>query len=246
MATAEQEAEKAARVAKASGGNDLEVFRSTYERALAERQERLSRDAHASWRAMDGWPRVTSEEDWLAVVKQASEDLDNGAFLIDRLGAQRHLDPVLAAVLLGLRRRLVEEYEVTTAAELLLVDSAVLSYSWMLRVNGWLGDMAGCLEREFFSQESLMAVLPGNRPVEVKHVRGLLVEEIVERIVDRLMPLAERANRSLLRNLAALRDGSCRVPSVRWRRAFGESDAADAAPKFSLGAFGQTGAERGV
>ena len=37
-------------------------------------------------------------------------------------------------------------------------------------------------------------------------VRGLQVEEIVERIVDELMPLLDRANRMMLRNLKALDD----------------------------------------
>ena len=37
-------------------------------------------------------------------------------------------------------------------------------------------------------------------------VRGLQVEEMVERIVDKLMPLLDRANRMMLRNLKALDD----------------------------------------
>jgi len=37
-------------------------------------------------------------------------------------------------------------------------------------------------------------------------VRGLRVEEIVERIVDKLMPLLDRSNRMMLRNLKALQD----------------------------------------
>jgi hypothetical protein len=60
----------------------------------------------------------------LAVVRTASDDYDAGAFLLDRLGAQRHLDPPLMAVLLTLRRRLIDEYGATAAAELMLIDSA--------------------------------------------------------------------------------------------------------------------------
>jgi len=37
-------------------------------------------------------------------------------------------------------------------------------------------------------------------------VRGLQVEEIVERIVDQLIPLEDWANRMMLRNLKALDD----------------------------------------
>jgi hypothetical protein len=108
-------------------------------------------------------------------------------------------------VVLGLRRRLVEEHGATTAAELMLVDSAVLAYYHQLRINGWLGDLAGWLEREFFAKPSLSATTAGNYGREVDQVRGLTVEDIVERIIEQLMPLLDRSNRMLLRNLKALK-----------------------------------------
>ena len=37
-------------------------------------------------------------------------------------------------------------------------------------------------------------------------VRGLRVEEIVERLAEKLMPLLDRSNRMMLRNLKALRE----------------------------------------
>ncbi len=43
-------------------------------------------------------------------------------------------------------------------------------------------------------------------------MRGLTVEYIVERIVERLMPLLDRSNRMLLRNLKALK-AMCEAPT---------------------------------
>src|SRR4051812_2648597 len=40
---------------------------------VAERHERLERDAHASWRSMEGWANVTTEEEWRTVVHQADD-----------------------------------------------------------------------------------------------------------------------------------------------------------------------------
>jgi hypothetical protein len=57
-----------------------------YERILAARHERLGRDASASWRAIEGWGNVTTEEEWQAAVVQADDDYDSGQFLLDRLG----------------------------------------------------------------------------------------------------------------------------------------------------------------
>src|SRR5262249_27039865 len=104
----------------------LDQLGEVHRQIVAERHRRLERDAHASWRAMEGWGNVTTEEEWQAAVIQADEDYTSGQFLLDRLGARRYLDPPLAAVLLSLRRQLVEEHGAETAAELMMVDMAVL------------------------------------------------------------------------------------------------------------------------
>jgi hypothetical protein len=80
-----------------------------------------------------------------------------------RLGAERHLDPPLMAVLLTLRRRLIDEYGATTAAELVLIDSAVLSYYHMFRINRWVGDLGRWLEAEFFGGEGLSVRVQGQK-----------------------------------------------------------------------------------
>ena len=122
-------------------------------------------------------------------------------------GPQRYLDPPLMAVLLALRRRLVEEHGAETAAELMMVDMAVLSLLPPMRVTGWIGDFSQWLESEFFRKGSL-TVRPhemADGKIGVK-VRGLRVEEIVERLAEKLMPLLDRSNRMMLRNLKALRE----------------------------------------
>ena len=103
MPSAETEALAVAQAAPrdADGGLDMAVYREAYQRALAERQQRLRTDAQATLQAVDGWSRIESEEDWLATVEQADADLDSGAFLIGRLGAEQYLDPVLMAALLS-------------------------------------------------------------------------------------------------------------------------------------------------
>jgi hypothetical protein len=191
----------------------MDQLRAEYERILAERHERLERDAHASWRSMEGWGNVTTQEEWLAVVVRADQDFDDGQFLLSRLGAARYLDPPLMAVLLRLRRRLIDEHGANTAAELMMVDMAVLSYYHQLRITGWIGDFAQALEAEFFRRGGLGVKLhdQANARRDVK-VRGLAVEEIVERLAEKLMPLLDRSNRMMLRNLKAL-ESRCQPPT---------------------------------
>jgi hypothetical protein len=213
MARAEDEAEAVAMAAEVEGGLEgtrrFEIFREEYQRRLAERHRTLERDAAASARAMDGWALVEDREAWLALVRKAADDLDDGSFLIDRLGAERHLDPAMMAMLLVLRRRLIDEHGAQTAAELMMVDLAVLSYYHTLRINGWIGDLAQWLEGEFFAKGSL-TIRPQNAPENYRHhdrkLPPLWVEHIVERLSEQLLPLLDRSNRIMLRNLKALRE----------------------------------------
>src|SRR5919109_4668206 len=99
------------------------------------------------------------------------------------------------AVLLSLRRRLIEEHGATTAAELMIIDSAVLAFYHQLRVTGWLGDLSIWLEHEFFGLQGLTAKLKDRHGYGAESIRGLKAEDIVEQLVERLLPLLDRCNR---------------------------------------------------
>jgi hypothetical protein len=180
-------------------------YLAEYERLLAERHKRLMTDARAAWRAMDGWSTVKTREEWEQAVADASESYQRGAFLIDQLGAERHLDPPLMAVLLVLRRRLVDEHEARTAAELMLIDLAVIAYYHTLRINGWVGTFAALIEHEFFQQEGPSAKLQKRYGRGSHEIQGLRVEDYIHRVGEELLPLLDRCNRMMLRNLKALK-----------------------------------------
>ena len=216
MPTAAQEAYEVAEAARdANGEPDWELYQAEYERRLAERHQRLMTDARAAYRAMDGWGGIGASEDWERAVAKAKEDYAGGVFLIEQLGAERHLDPTLMAVLLVLLRRLIDEHGATTAAELMLIDLAVISYYHTLRINGWVGNFAALIEHEFFDKEGPSAKFEKRYGRGSREIRGLRVEDHVHRIGEQLLPLLDRCNRMMLRNLKALkalRDGP--APSV--------------------------------
>ena len=215
MPSADDEALAAAEAAprEPDGALDREVFRDAYTRGLAERRERLRRDARATFRALDGWRGVRTEEQWAATLQQAPEAIRSGEFLLERLGGFRYLDPGLMAVLLAFREQLICDHGAKTAAEVMLVDSALISYYHTIRISGWIGDIAAQLEGELFGEDGL------NARFAKRHgraqIQGLEAEALVGRIADTLMPLLDRSNRMLIRNLKALRalqDGA--APSV--------------------------------
>ena len=51
---------------------------------------------------------MRSEEDWMLVCEESREAYESGGFLLERLGADRYLDPKLMATILSLRRRLLK------------------------------------------------------------------------------------------------------------------------------------------
>jgi hypothetical protein len=148
---------------------------------------------------MEGWQRITTPEAWVETAEQAGRDYRNGRFFIERLGGSRHLDPELMAVLWSIRQQLIAEGR-KSAAEHMLADVAVTAYYNSVRIQRWIGDLAIAIENEFFGQSG-----PSARFEErYGRVEGLVLEAQLERMAEELLPLQERANRMLLRNLKAL------------------------------------------
>jgi hypothetical protein len=183
----------------------LEAPRPDAPAKIRPKAEQFLWDARATHRAMEGWKRVRSPKHWAKIMKESAEEYESGRFLLERLGAHRHLDPKLMATLVALRRRLIAEWHVTTSAETMLVDVAVLSYYHSLRVNGWIGDLALRIEHEFFADGAFGEVVEMVRQTSRRRGR-LLVEERVQRIAEQLMPLLDRANRTMIRNLKAIKE----------------------------------------
>jgi hypothetical protein len=120
-----------------------------------------------------------------------------------RLGGHRFLDPELMVALLMLRRLPMDEHAPATAADMLLIDTAVLSYFHLLRVNGWVGNLAAMVEIEFFGNVGLQTAFKVSNGHQLGRVKGLRITEHVERIGEQLMPLMDRSHRMMLRSLNA-------------------------------------------
>jgi hypothetical protein len=181
--------------------------------AEAEEQDRLRRlhwaminqalsdNSMAVTRAMHQWyPR---EDDRERHVERVMTRYEDGSFLINRLGAEGVIDQDLVVVLLDLRRRLIDEYG-DTPASVMLVDRAVAAYQNFIRISGWTGNTALMVEAEFFGRDKPSAEFQDRHGRGGREIRGLTVEEYINRLGQDLIPLAERCARVMREALAAL------------------------------------------
>src|SRR6266571_89190 len=159
----------------------------------------LSDNSLAVVRAMRRFRSETEHEQ----VERVLTSYEDSSFLIDRLGAGLVVDQDLAVVVLDLRRRLIEEYSDTPAA-MMQIDRAVVAYQNFIRVTGWTGNTALMVEAEFFGRNRPIPQFQDRHGQEGRKIRGLTVEEYINRLGQDLIPLAERCGRVMREALAAL------------------------------------------
>src|SRR5712671_7293430 len=155
----------------------------------------LNDNSLAVFRAMRRFRGETAQEQ----VERVLTSHEDGSFLIDRLGAGLVVDQDLAVVLLDRRRRLIDEYG-TGPAAMMLIDRAVSAYRDFIRISGWTGNTALMVEAEFFGRDRPLAGFRDSHG----EIRGLTVEEYINRLGQDLIPLAERCARVMREALAAL------------------------------------------
>ena len=183
---------------------DAADFETKVRGNLDNQYSELRDSSRAIFRAVKGQQGVHTEEQWEQTCKDARRDYKSGRFLIEQLGAERVLEPKLIATLSQLREALIAKHDPDDAAGTMLADLAIVSYYNALRIQGYIGNLCLVLERELFGQDPLKAVYGDHT--------GATVEDRLKRLGDQLLPLQDRANRMMVRNLKAL-DDLTRVPS---------------------------------
>jgi hypothetical protein len=129
-------------------------------------------------------------------------DYESGRFLLDRLGADRHLDPQQVATLLHLRRRIIDEMALTTGLELMLLDTAVVAYRNVLLVEEWIGNLALLVEHHLFRDEG---PTPKIKRKDGRYV-GIQAEDDARRLRDDLLPALDRASKNFISAVKVLRE----------------------------------------
>jgi len=177
----------------------------------AERRRRadaLVGDSRRSWAAMRGWDAVTSQEEWDRITDEAAEDWASGAMLITLLGGERYLDPPRTALLQHLWQHFVGTYRPEGPAEYLCIAMALVGFHHLIRVNEFAGNLATRTEHAFFDTAPPQVQIVDRdgttkRAGQQAQVAG---REALEQLGREALPLLDRLNRMVIRNLKALRD----------------------------------------
>jgi hypothetical protein len=109
--------------------DDLETLLQKSRAEDQRRYRQLLWDARAVMRAMQGWQAIdcNTAAGWQQACEEARESYHSGRFLIERLGAERFLDPTLMAILWQLRQTLMDEYGTQAPTATMVIDLAVMT-----------------------------------------------------------------------------------------------------------------------
>ena len=171
-------------------------------RDLVERGKRL-------YAAMRGWDKVTSQEEWVAIQDRAAEDWASGKALIEMMGGERYLDPPRMALLYHLWHHFVHAYQPDGPAEYLCVAMALIGFNQLVRVNEVVGTLAARVEFQLFDSDQPLRVTlvePDGTRRAANRYEYVAGQEAVDRLGREALPLLDRCNRLVLRNLKALRE----------------------------------------
>jgi len=187
---------------------ELAARHATWWKERQERAEALVNDSRRSWAAMQGWDAVQTQADWDATMDRTVEEWHSGELFIRMLGAQRYLDPPHTALMFHLWHHFVGTYRPAGPAEYLAIAMALFAFHHLIRVNEFAGNMASRLEFQFFDTTPLQVRLVerDGTPKRADQVAQIEAREALEQFGRDALPLMDRLNRMVIRNLKALRD----------------------------------------
>src|SRR5665648_80646 len=175
-------------IAKSPAKDSEQMAAEAFQRRIQEENnetfQELRDQAQAIIAAVKGSRAIRRPEDWEGMFRKAKVEYASGRFIVERLGAERLLEPELMATLVQLRQDLLAGIDKPTAADTMSADSAIIAYRNLLRVQGWIGSLCLTVERELFGQAPLDQL---QGPTV-----GARITEQIARLEEVLMPLLER------------------------------------------------------
>ena len=126
----------------AQGGGDLKADSHAARQADRWHYNQLRKNARAAVKAFEDRGRIGRPEEWQAACEDARQRYQSGRFLLERLGAERFLDPPLMATPWQLRQGLIEEYGAESPAMAMVIDAVIVSYYNLLKIQAWTGVLA--------------------------------------------------------------------------------------------------------
>jgi len=188
-------------------GEGLNVVVNKRVEEIKKRSAEEKKQGFPRYRGNMFWAGITTQEQFDEKYKEVIEDYKSGQFFLERIGRYREVDAPLTMVLLYQRQQWVQEYEIKTIPEYILLDMALTSHFHFLRLNEAVNNIMSSIEWDFFALDTpRFKEKYGYLSYNDKQENRAIAEELAYRLVEVLQPVLDQYNRMFIRNLKALRD----------------------------------------
>lgn len=184
-------------------------FNAAMERRIAQvKQQSLREKKQGSllYRGELSWNGITTQEDFDKKYLQTIDDYRDGNFFLQRIGRYREVDAPLSLLLINLRNQWIQEYEVKTAPEFMLVDMALTAYFHFMRMNEAVNNIMANIEWDQFALETPQFHRKNGDRITDKRENKAIAEGLAHKLMEVMEPAIERYNKMFIRNLKAIRD----------------------------------------
>lgn len=149
---------------------------------------------------------LRSQEDTDKKYAEAIEAYRNGSFFLERIGRYGEVDTPLAFTMMHLRSEWIEEYDIKTAPEFMLLDMAMTSYFHFLRMNEDVNNLMANIEWDVFALDAPKFKNGVGNFFEDEKRKEFIAEGLAHRLQEVMQPTLDQFNRMFIRNLKAIRD----------------------------------------
>ncbi len=207
-----QEASDSQPETESSPLSDEEVLLAISEPPSLPERLKIKKNANVLKRTFPELTKLKVQEDWDLAYELVEKDYLSGQFLIDNLGADRYVEPKIAMTILMLRQKMIQDMQLDSAAEYMLMDTALMANYNAIKLQRMFGDLAVLVEKELFQEDSLSQNLKDDGSLDLTKFK---VEVMLNRASDSLMVLIEKSTKVMILSLKALRDYKSGTLSIR-------------------------------
>ncbi len=158
------------------------------------------------YKAELAWAGITSQEELDKQYLATIDDYRDGHFFLERIGRYKEVDPPLAWTLMNLRQSWIQEYDVKTAPEFMLVDMALTAYFHFLRMNEAVNNIMANIEWDQFALDTPQFERKGGDRIYSKKENRAIAEGLAHKLMEVMEPSLDKYQRMFTRSLKAIRD----------------------------------------
>lgn len=184
-------------------------FNAAMERRITEVKQqslREKKDCSLLYRGELSWNGITTQEDFDKQYLQTIDDYRNGNFFLQRIGRYREVDAPLSLLLINLRNQWIQEYDVKTAPEFMLVDMALTAYFHFIRMNEAINNILANIEWDQFALEVPQFHRKNGDRIMDKKENKAIAEGLAHKLAEVMEPSLDKYQRMFTRSLKAIRD----------------------------------------